>query len=617
MHSELAKIVGHNGVEKTPLRDLELWLTALKADAYTARQIPTFRRIEAAVANLKLTLLMDELRRTQLPAVSWPLAFQQAWLRSCLEHAWAEDSSLAAFNGRIHDGIADEFCELDSAHLRGAAKRVELRHAQTAIAIMNSLNSQSVTVRHEAEKKIRHLPFRKLMDQAPDVLTSLFPCFMCSPLSVSQLLPGDRKLFDLVVFDEASQVLPEDAVASLVRGSYAVVAGDEHQLPPTQFFAGSYDLDEEPEDPSAAEGFESLLKMMKAFVPAPMLQWHYRSRDERLIAFSNRHIYGDQLITFPGPGGSNTAITHIMVDCRDLGGPSDSDSAEVRRVVEIVLEHAKLELEKPPDQQRSMGVIASGIIHARRVEAAIDRALEEHPELEPFFNPNLPERFFVKNLERVQGDERDIVILTLGVAPDASGRVSLSSFGPLNNRENGHRRLNVAITRARYQVILVSSFSHHSLDVSRGVSRGIELLWEYLKYAASGGMLEGARSTLEIAPNPFEADIASALADAGIQTIPQWGVSSYRLDLVAVHPVYPGRFVLAIECDGATYHSAPTARDRDRLRQQHLQALGWKFHRIWSTDWFHRRSQEIQRAKLAFQEAVAHSDRICGENGAK
>jgi very-short-patch-repair endonuclease len=611
--NDLGRGLNRSDPGKLPLATLETLLAALRDDAATARRIPGLRRVEAKLDSHGLGAFVAELRRANPPGDAWPAALERAWLTSCIEHVWAEEPDLASFNGQVHGKYAAEFCQLDRQRLDLAAAQAAKRHVQEAAKLLAELSDQAARVRHEAEKKIRHLPFRKLMETSSDVLAAMFPCFMCSPLSVSQLLPGDRKLFDAVIFDEASQVLPEDAVASLVRGAQAVVAGDEHQLPPTQFFAGGTEDeqdDADDEEPGASQGFESLLKMMKSFVPAPMLEWHYRSRDERLIAFSNHHIYDGRLITFPSPAAGDGAVKHILVqDEGNASGAAESDSDEVRRVVELVLEHAAQEVAKPSEHRRSLGVIALGIPHARRIEAAIDRALEERADLEPFFDPSLPERFFVKNLERVQGDERDVILLTLGISPDRAGKVELTRFGPLNNREQGYRRLNVAITRTRRSMIVVSSFNHHAIDVSKQVSRGVELMRNYLQYASDGGALGEQRGRSEVAPNAFEADIADALSGAGITTVPQWGASSYRIDLVAQHPTRPGRLVLAIECDGATYHSFPTARDRDRLRQQHLEALGWKFHRIWSTDWFVRRDEEMARAVRAFHDAVAHADR--------
>jgi very-short-patch-repair endonuclease len=272
-------------------------------------------------------------------------------------------------------------------------------------------------------------------------------------------------------------------------------------------------------------------------------------------------------------------------------------------VVEFILQHA----EQHPEQ--SLGVITLGVKHAMRIEAGLHRVRMTRPDLDDFFAESAQERFFVKNLERVQGDERDVIVLSIGVGNKLDGRVDYRGFGPLNG-EQGKRRLNVAITRARRRMAVVSSFSHHDMDPSRsGRDTGTTMLRDYLQYAACGGASLGDGVATAVAENPFESSIASALRSAGIPLIPQWGVSGYRIDLAATHPQRPGQFVLAIECDGASYHSLPTARDRDRLRQQHLEALGWSFHRIWSTDWFTRRDDEIRRAVAAYEAAVARADR--------
>jgi very-short-patch-repair endonuclease len=423
---------------------------------------------------------------------------------------------------------------------------------------------------------------------------------MASPLSVSQLIPATRPFFDIVVFDEASQVLPEDAATALLRGQRAVVAGDRHQLPPTTFFAADEGEGEEPEAAEVA-GFESILDLMSAFLePAWSLDWHYRSRDEALIAFSNRHIYSDRLVTFPGAGGM-PALTHHNVPHVAGVGTEESGAAEVDAVVKVVLQHAQTQ------PNTSLGVIAMGIKHARRVEAALERVRVDHPELDAFFSADRHERFFVKNLERVQGDERDAIILTVGYGKDAAGKLPYR-FGPLLS-EGGERRLNVAITRARQRVDIVSSFSHHDMEPGRSKAKGVELLRAYIEYAASGGRrLDGGVAT-SVPLNDFEQSVHDTLVKHGLTLVPQLGTSRYRIDLVAMHPSQPGRSVLAIECDGASYHSSPTARDRDRLRQQHLEALGWAFHRIWSTDWFVRRDEEIARTLKRFEEAVRGSDR--------
>jgi len=427
---------------------------------------------------------------------------------------------------------------------------------------------------------------------------------MASPLSVSQLLDSGRRYFDFVIFDEASQVLPEDAVPSILRGDRLVVAGDSKQLPPTTFFAAADD-DEyvADEDATATEGFESLLDTMNSFLNGSYLDWHYRSRDESLINFSNHYIYQDRLVTFPGPGGP-PVISHIHVK-QELGvdGQEESSSVEVQAVVSRVLEHAQ------KTSELTLGVITMGIRHMNRVQAALDHALEGHPELGAFFDPSKRERFFVKNLERVQGDERDAIIISIGYGKDRAGNLPLR-FGPLIP-EGGRRRLNVAVTRARQKLTVVSSFSHLDIDLARvRPGSGVELLRNYLQYAASNGRLLGDAELTREPLNAFEAEVFDSLSTAGLRLIPQMGASHFRIDMVAEHPSTPGRYVLAIECDGATYHSSYTARDRDRLRQQQLENLGWRFHRIWSTDWFMRKEEEIQRTMNAFHEAVVFADKL-------
>jgi very-short-patch-repair endonuclease len=574
----------------------------LLADTETPPRLPRLLQIERAIERHGVGAIVAELRARKLPPPLWPIVFETAWLASCLDRARAEDPALAGFNGRTHDQFVDEFCHLDRDRLALAAARVRRAHAERAIAAMNAAPEQDAIVRREAAKMTSHLPLRKLVAAAPDVLVALRPCWMASPLSVSQLLPADRRYFDVVIFDEASQVLPEDAVAAVLRGAHTVVAGDRHQLPPTTFFAGGEDEEEEAVAGPVA-GFESVLDLMTSFLEPWPLEWHYRSLDESLIAFSNRHIYRDSLITFPGCGGP-PAVEHVLVPHptgRD--GFEDSPLPEIQRVVQLVLEHAE---QRPTE---SLGVIALGIKHALRVEAAVDAALRNRADLDPFFDQQLAERFFVKNLERVQGDERDAIILTLGAGKDRADRLDYRQFGPLNQK-GGERRLNVAITRARRRLTLVSSFAHTDMDPDRSGEGGVELLRLYLEYVASRGARLGDPGPSPIPLNAFELDVYDTLATKGLTLFPQWGASQYRIDMVAQHPARPGRFVLAIECDGASYHSAYTARDRDRLRQQHLEALGWRFLRIWSTDWFMRRDAEVSRALAAFDAAVAHADRI-------
>ena len=583
------------------LSTLETWLVTLAEDRGTPFQRFRCCQLETVLRANDAACLIPHLRNPKFDPANWPDLFQHAWLTSCLEAIHIKEPGLAGFNGRTHEQFVSEFRQLDEERIRTAVARVRRACAEKAIETRNRHSDQDAIVCREAQKKSRHLPLRTLFAQAPEVLLALKPCWMASPLSVSQLLPAERPYFDVVLFDEASQVLPEDAVASLLRGRQAVVAGDKHQLPPTTFFATGTGDDESGDEAGATEGFESILDLMSSFLEPPWsLDWHYRSRDESLIAFSNHYIYGDRLVTFPGPGVASS-ISHVLVSGSGREGEEESCSAEVSKVVEMVIRHA----EQRPFE--SLGVITMGIKHAQRLEAAMDKARESRPELDEFFNPEAAERFFVKNLERVQGDERDAIILSIGYGKDSSGRLPYR-FGPLLS-QGGERRLNVAITRARKSLALISSFSHLDMAPSRSKAKGVELLRAYLEYASSGGSRLGGDGSREVPLNEFEQAVFDALTARGVKLLPQYGTSCYRLDMVAMHPRQEGRLVLAIECDGATYHAAPTARDRDRLRQQHLEALGWNFHRIWSTDWFMRQDEEIQRTMTAYQRAIDRVDR--------
>jgi very-short-patch-repair endonuclease len=600
----LAMLVDLPSLDTASLDDVRAALRLLANDNITPFRIPRFREVETELRSVGVDKLLGEISSSDVAPESWPDFFESAWIASSLDAARAADPMIGSFSGTTHSALVDEFKRLDKERIRVAVDRVRRTHAERALQAINAFPAQAGIVRREAEKKSRHLPLRKLVGVAPDVMTALCPCWMASPLSVSQLLPAERQLFDFVLFDEGSQVLPEDAVPAILRGRRVVIAGDRHQLPPTTFFAdGGVEFGDEEVDVGNVEGFESVLNIASTFMEPWSLDWHYRSRDERLIAFSNHHVYRDRLVTFPGAGTSAPAITHCFVDeCRAVDGDEESASPEVRRVVELVLSHAA---ERPHE---SLGVITMGIKHAQRIQAVLDTALRERDDLEEFFATDRRERFFVKNLERVQGDERDAIILSIGYGKDRGGNLR-HHFGPLLY-EGGERRLNVAVTRARSKMTVVSSFLPSDIDPARVKGNGVRLLRAYLEYAASSGAVFGTDRGVSVPLNDFEADIFDMLSSRGIPLEPQWGVSGYRIDLAAKHPLRPGRFVLAIECDGASYHSAPTARDRDRLRQQQLEALGWRFHRIWSTDWFHRREDEIARALTAYEKAIAHADEI-------
>ena len=284
-----------------------------------------------------------------------------------------------------------------------------------------------------------------------------------------------------------------------------MIAGDQRQLPPTTFFAAGDDGDDSADDDNATAGFQSILDAMTAFLePAWSLDWHYRSCDEALIAYANHRIYNGRMVTFPGPGGAGAVRHELVHHVPGVGAQEASVGAEVQRVVELVRQHAA---ERP---DATLGVITMGIEHAKRIEMALDRARQDDPTLEPLFAEDVRERFFVKNLERVQGDERDAIILSIGYGKDDTGQL-VYRFGPLL-QEGGERRLNVAITRARQTMTVVSSFSHH--DVRADYPKlGVQLLRGFLEYAASNGQRFERGVATAVALNEFEQSVFDGMTE--------------------------------------------------------------------------------------------------------
>ena len=611
----LGAYVGASDLDRIAASTLTERLSALASDTETLYKLPELTRLRTSLWRLGLGPLVEELAVRNLDVDGALAAFESAWTASVLEYVSINDPAVGTFDGGAANRNVSEFASADRAHIASGPQRVRRAVAERITAARDQFPEQSQLVTRQAQLSRRFMPMRALYQAAPDVLGALKPCWAMSPLVVSQLLPMAR-CFDVAIFDEASQVTPQDAAGVIARADRVIVAGDRKQLPPTNFFSasgGGID-DEEAEaalDTALLSDVESVLEQMAGVLPAPLgtrtLGWHYRSQDERLIAFSNAQesLYDYSMTTFPGVGVDDP-IRHVHVPWRP-GRPGEEDSAsdEVRAVVELIADHARA---RPGE---SLGVIAMGIKHANRIEEALRQERQRNDTLDAFFAGEASaaaqqEPLFVKNLERVQGDERDAIILTVGYTKGADGRMQYR-FGPLNN-EGGERRLNVAVTRARKHMTVVSSFTAADLDPTRLKKEGARMLGRYLAYAESGGTNLGEAAKEKPDLNPFERDVQAALTKAGIPLIPQWGSSGYWIDYVAQHPTTPGRMVLAIECDGATYHSSATARDRDRLRQEHLERLGWRFHRIWSTEWFRHRDAEIARAVAAYQAAVAASD---------
>lgn len=606
--AQLQRHLPHVSLAAMDLDRLAALLSGLAGDERTLRKVPRLNELGAAFSGLGLDQLVADLAGRRAGADLAAAVFDACWHASILQHLNFTDPRIGAFDGPLHTRTVEEFRTADHAHIDATASRVLRAVAEHITRTRDAYPDESRLVEHQANLKRRHLPIRQLFATAPHMLTALRPCWAMSPLIVSQLLPAEAGLFDVVVFDEASQVTPADAVPALLRARQVVVAGDEHQLPPTSFFTAAEDgggadpLGVRPDgsiDLSLTSGYESILDVLTALLPAYLLRWHYRSQDDRLIGFSNAHIYDRSLVTFPGTAGAG-AVRHVHVAHDPTGTDTDSVTAEVDRVVELALQHAQL---RPSE---SLGVITMGIVHADRVDLALRKALSARPELHPFFSESAAEPFFVKNLERVQGDERDAIILSIGYGKNAAGQLPYR-FGPLL-LPGGERRLNVAVTRARRRMTLVSSFTAADMDPARSTSEGVRLLRAYLEYTESGGTSLSAAAADRAQPDAFEADVLARLTAAGVPVTARYGVAGAFIDFACAHPSDPEELILAIETDGVTYHSASTARDRDRLRQEQLERLGWRYHRIWSTDWFADPDAETARTRAAYDEAVAAAD---------
>lgn len=601
-----AQIRTTTALEELRSEELPRTLSRLAEDRATLQKLPRRNQLERQLNQAGFGALLEECRSRGIAASQAADALEAMWLHSILEAIGLADAHFGGFQGITLSRAVDAFTKADTDHIRTTPQRVQRGCAERLYAELDAHPEQATLIRAEANKKTRHKPMRELLAAGADVLLALKPCWAMSPLVVSQVLPM-KQLFDVVIFDEASQIPPADAIASIARGARVVVAGDERQLPPTSFFAAVSSEEEEFEAfdiggesmVSLTSGYESILDALATIVPFRGLEWHYRSQDERLIAFSNAHIYDSSLTTFPGAQTSDVLRHELVTACHPVG-EGESVTAEVTRVVDLVLEHAQ---QRP---EESLGVITMGIKHAARIQDAVRLRLSERPELLEFFDEGRPERFFVKNLERVQGDERDAIILSIGYGKGVHGTM-VYRFGPLN-ADGGERRLNVAVSRAKRRMTLVSSFGSADLDPNKLNKRGAQLLGAFLGFMESGGVVLG--STAQIPPplNPFEIDVRDRLSAAGIPLTAQFGVSSYRIDFAASHPRQPGRMVLAIEADGASYHSSHTARDRDRLRQEHLERLGWRFHRIWSTDWFRDPDTQVRAARAAYDAAVRSAE---------
>jgi hypothetical protein len=537
--------------------------------------------------------LVQRVEEGSLSASSLVAAFDYVFYRSLARGIISSHRELARFTGGRHEELRAEFARMDKEliALNGAMYASNVDGAKKPIRGISAGRAGDLTemslLTKEIKKQKRHIPIRQLLKRAGKSLQELKPCFMMGPLSVAQYLEQGHLSFDLVVMDEASQLRPEDALGALARGKQLVVVGDPKQLPPTNFFDKLMENDDEsPEDtPAVVDGVESILGICEhLYRPVRTLRWHYRSRHESLIAFSNSQFYDGRLVVFPSPYKRNS---RLGVNYRYVKGGIYKDRRnvpEAERVVDAIVEHM---LTCP---EESLGVVTLNQTQRELIEDLLDKRVRDVAAVAKYLERHKKDgwEFFVKNLENVQGDERDVIFVstTFGRPPD--GGVVRQFFGPINSND-GWRRLNVLFTRARRRLDLYTSMLPSDVRLEGKVPLGRRALRDYLEYAKSGQLPPGPSNVSDREPDSdFEVSVAEALRQNGYEAQPQIGVAGYFVDIGIRHPERKGEFLAGIECDGVTYHSSLSARDRDRIRQEVLENLGWKGRivRVWSSDWF-------------------------------
>ena len=550
--------------------------------------------------------------------------FERAWYESIAESALGQRTELQEFDGRVHEGRIERFRSLDRQSLEHNRSRVSEVHLSGPSRVSNlpdrlprvrpgqGVDSETALIRRQLEqlrvlqreiqKRSRHRPIRQLLIDAGGVIQELKPVFMMSPLSIANYLAAGSVNFDLVVFDEASQVRPVDALGALMRAQKAVVVGDSRQLPPTSFFDRVSQSGEDSigADEGVTSDIESILGLFIARgAPLRQLRWHYRSRHESLIAVSNREFYDNRLVVFPSPDAGREASGlrfHHLPDTAFDRGRSATNQHEADAVAHAVMQHAALS----PDL--SLGVAAFSIGQSQAIQDRLELLRRQDDSCEKFFSSHPEEPFFVKNLENVQGDERDVIFISVGYGRDTTGRVGMN-FGPIN-RDGGERRLNVLITRAKQQCHVFANLRADDIDLNRSRAFGVRALKTFLAYAETGMLPGTASHEADVAVgSPFQRAVARRLEERGYRVSQEFASAEQFIDFAIVDPQSPARYLIGIECDGASYHASLSARDRDRLREEVLRGLGWKLHRIWSTDWFRDPERELRRAVESIQMA--------------
>lgn len=524
-------------------------------------------------------------------------AAQKTLYRACILWTVEREPLLSGFNGTVFEQRIAHYKEL-------AAQFEQLSREELVARLSAKVPTTSASFAASSEMGIlqkairsggRMLSIRKLFDGIPTLLRRLSPCMLMSPISVAQYIDPSYPPFDLVIFDEASQLPTCEAVGAIARGKYVIVVGDPKQLPPTSFF----NTNQVDEDNYEQEDLESILDDCLALsMPQEHLLWHYRSRHESLIAFSNRQYYDNGLYTFPSPNDLESKVRFVSVDGYYDRGKTKQNRAEAEAVVAEILRR----LRDPVLRTHSIGVVTFSAVQQNLIADLLEKAFAEEPALDEW-NTSMEEPLFIKNLENVQGDERDCILFSVGYGPDQQGNVALN-FGPLN-RDGGWRRLNVAVSRARQEMLVFSVLQPEQIDLSRTRADGVAGLKAFLQFAKNGkGALplkEGQRSAVADA---LADTVAEALRNKGYTVHTHIGCSAYQVDIGVVHPEHPERYLLGILCDGSQYRQAGTSRDRNLLQVSVLGSLGWRIHRVWCLDWWENPEKEREKIEDAIRRAL-------------
>ncbi|MCA9238480.1 MAG: DUF3320 domain-containing protein, partial [Planctomycetales bacterium] len=537
-----------------------------------------------------LTSFVEAVKKGELPVAELPARFELAYARWWLPSAVDGSDTLRTFQRFRHEDAIEDFRKLDALARKAAAPRaLQAIYHDLPSSDEVPRKSELGLLRHQMGLKRPSKSIREVIGGMPESFGRLAPCLLMSPLSIAQYLPADQAQFDVVVFDEASQIATWDAIGAIARGKQTIIVGDPKQLPPTNFF-GRSDSDEDNDQLDDFEkDLESILDEAQASgLPTLQLNWHYRSRHESLIAFSNYNYYGNNLVTFPAAESADRGVSLTLVEGALYDrGKSRTNRAEAEAIVADAVARMKRCLSKPERERLTYGVVTFNSQQQSLIQDLFDQALRDAPELEWFFADERVEPTAVKNLENVQGDERDVMYFSITFGKDAAGKFPVD-FGAIN-RDGGERRLNVAVTRARQALMVYASFLPDELRAERSSARGVHDLKAFLEYAHKGPQAIAARTdgSLGEMESPFEEAVVASLETRGWRLDPQVGVSSFRVDLGVIHPDLPGAYLAGVECDGTTYHRSAAARDRDKTRQQVLENLGWNILRVWSADWWY------------------------------